>query len=108
MSRRLLQQARKPALTVCLGTVFYLIASNVGAGWLYVISAAIPGGLSNVLLLITHTCFLERCHLAQDTRRGFDQMKRQRRARSFAKPHVHIEQWIQAQPFEHQFVSAFL
>ena len=33
----------KPALTVGLGCVLYLIASNVGAGWLYVVVAAIGG-----------------------------------------------------------------
>ncbi len=43
MSRSLLKRARKPALTVCLGIVLYLIATNAGAGWLYVISAAIGG-----------------------------------------------------------------
>src|SRR5918994_2874854 len=33
----------KPALVVFLGLVLYLIASNVGAGWLYVIVAALAG-----------------------------------------------------------------
>lgn len=38
-SRRLI----KPALTVGLGVVLYLIATSAGAGWLYVIAAAIAG-----------------------------------------------------------------
>ena len=33
----------KPALIIFLGLVLYLIASNVGAGWLYVVVAAILG-----------------------------------------------------------------
>ena len=33
----------KPALIVFLGLVLYVIASNVGAGWLYVIVAALAG-----------------------------------------------------------------
>jgi uncharacterized protein (DUF58 family) len=33
----------KPALVVFLGFVLYVIASNVGAGWLYVIVAALAG-----------------------------------------------------------------
>jgi uncharacterized protein (DUF58 family) len=33
----------KPALVVFLGLVLYMIASNVGAGWLYVIVAALAG-----------------------------------------------------------------
>jgi hypothetical protein len=33
----------KPALVVFLGLVLYVIASNVGAGWLYVIVAALAG-----------------------------------------------------------------
>jgi hypothetical protein len=33
----------KPALVVFLGLVLYLIASNVAAGWLYVIVAALAG-----------------------------------------------------------------
>ena len=33
----------KPALVVSLGLVLYLIASNVGAGWLYVVVAALLG-----------------------------------------------------------------
>ena len=31
----------KPAFVVCLGFVLYLIATNVGAGWLYVVVAAL-------------------------------------------------------------------
>lgn len=31
----------KPALIVCLGCVLYLIATNVGAGWLYVVAATL-------------------------------------------------------------------
>ena len=34
---------RKPALVVFLGLVLYVIASNVGAGWLYVIVALLVG-----------------------------------------------------------------
>jgi uncharacterized protein (DUF58 family) len=33
----------KPAFTVCLGIVLYLIATNSGAGWLYVVAAGIGG-----------------------------------------------------------------
>jgi uncharacterized protein (DUF58 family) len=33
----------KPALIILLGAVLYVIASNVGAGWLYVIVAALVG-----------------------------------------------------------------
>ncbi|MBA3617721.1 MAG: hypothetical protein H0W52_16650, partial [Rubrobacteraceae bacterium] len=33
----------KPALVVFLGLVLYVIASNVGAGWLYVIVAVLVG-----------------------------------------------------------------
>jgi uncharacterized protein (DUF58 family) len=43
MNRASLKRARKPVLAVCLGIVLYLIATNAGAGWLYVISAAIGG-----------------------------------------------------------------
>ena len=39
----MLKRARKPVLAVGLGVVLYLIATNAGAGWLYVISAAIGG-----------------------------------------------------------------
>ncbi len=35
--------AAKPAFVVVLGVVLYLIASNVGAGWLYVVVAALLG-----------------------------------------------------------------
>src|SRR5918995_2979961 len=35
----------KPALVVFLGLVLYLIASNVGAGWLYVTVAALAGAV---------------------------------------------------------------
>ena len=33
----------KPVLVVALSIVLYLIASNVGAGWLYVVVAALVG-----------------------------------------------------------------
>jgi uncharacterized protein (DUF58 family) len=33
----------KPAFVVCLGLVLYLIATNAGAGWLYVVAAGIGG-----------------------------------------------------------------
>src|SRR5215213_143555 len=38
-----LRSIAKPALVVFLGCVLYVIASNVGAGWLYVIVAALAG-----------------------------------------------------------------
>ena len=41
MSPSVLKRARKPVLAVGLGIILYLIATNAGAGWLYVISAAI-------------------------------------------------------------------
>ena len=47
MRRSGLKGAAKPALIVSLGCVLYLIASNVGAGWLYVVVAAV-GGLTLV------------------------------------------------------------
>lgn len=34
------QRIAKPLLVTCLGVVFYLIAANSGAGWLYVVAAA--------------------------------------------------------------------
>ncbi|MEJ7872021.1 MAG: hypothetical protein WKF67_07155, partial [Rubrobacteraceae bacterium] len=36
-----MKRVRKPALIICLGVVLYLIATNAGAGWLYVVSAII-------------------------------------------------------------------
>ena len=36
-----MKRVRKPALVICLGVVLYLIATNAGAGWLYVVSAII-------------------------------------------------------------------
>ncbi len=36
-----LKRIRKPAFVVVLGVVLYLIATNSGAGWLYVVSAVI-------------------------------------------------------------------
>ncbi|HJQ30310.1 MAG TPA: DUF58 domain-containing protein [Rubrobacter sp.] len=38
--RRILKIIAKPAFIFCLGCVLYLIATNVGAGWLYVVVAA--------------------------------------------------------------------
>jgi uncharacterized protein (DUF58 family) len=38
-----LRSVAKPALIIFLGFVLYVIASNVGAGWLYVIVAALTG-----------------------------------------------------------------
>jgi len=38
-----LKSIAKPALVILLGAVLYLIASNVGAGWLYVIVATLVG-----------------------------------------------------------------
>ncbi len=43
MNRSGLKRIRKPALVICLGVVLYLVATNAGAGWLYVVSAAIAG-----------------------------------------------------------------
>jgi uncharacterized protein (DUF58 family) len=36
-----LRRIAKPAFVVCLGLILYLIAANSGAGWLYVVAAAI-------------------------------------------------------------------
>ncbi|MDQ4063114.1 MAG: DUF58 domain-containing protein, partial [Actinomycetota bacterium] len=36
-----MKRVRKPALVICLGVVLYSIATNAGAGWLYVVSAII-------------------------------------------------------------------
>src|SRR5918995_5596554 len=41
--RMRLRSLAKPALVVFLGFVLYVIASNVGAGWLYVIVSALAG-----------------------------------------------------------------
>jgi uncharacterized protein (DUF58 family) len=41
MVRSGLKIIAKPAFIVCLGCVLYLIATNVGAGWLYVVVAAL-------------------------------------------------------------------
>jgi uncharacterized protein (DUF58 family) len=38
-----LRRIAKPAFVVCLGLVLYLIATNAGAGWLYVVAAGIGG-----------------------------------------------------------------
>src|SRR5215218_5379573 len=46
----------KPALVVFLGFVLYVIASNVGAGWLYVIVAALAG-----VVLISAPCLGSAC-----------------------------------------------
>ena len=43
MRRPGLRRIGKAAFVVCLGTVLYLIATNSGAGWLYVVAAAIGG-----------------------------------------------------------------
>jgi uncharacterized protein (DUF58 family) len=43
MRRPLLRRIAKAALAVCLGAVLYLIATNSGAGWLYVVAAGIGG-----------------------------------------------------------------
>jgi uncharacterized protein (DUF58 family) len=44
---RLLKIIAKPAFIFCLGCVLYLIATNVGAGWLYVV-VAVMGALTLV------------------------------------------------------------
>src|SRR5918912_1522791 len=49
-----LRSIAKPALVVFLGFVLYVIASNVGAGWLYVIVAALAG----VVLISAHLPWL--------------------------------------------------
>ena len=36
-----LRRIAKPVFVVCLGLILYLIAANSGAGWLYVVAAAI-------------------------------------------------------------------
>jgi uncharacterized protein (DUF58 family) len=41
MRRPGLRRLAKPALVVCLGFLLYLIATNAGAGWLYVVAAGI-------------------------------------------------------------------
>ena len=38
-----MRKVAKAAFTVCLGIVLYLIATNSGAGWLYVVAAGIGG-----------------------------------------------------------------
>src|ERR687894_2154776 len=43
MRRLGLRRIVKPAFVVCLGLVLYLIATNAGAGWLYVVAAGIGG-----------------------------------------------------------------
>jgi uncharacterized protein (DUF58 family) len=43
MRRPGLRRIAKPAFVVCLGLVIYLIATNSGAGWLYVVAAGIGG-----------------------------------------------------------------
>ena len=43
MGRPGVRAVAKPALIFCLGCVLYLIATNVGAGWLYVVVAAMAG-----------------------------------------------------------------
>lgn len=41
MKGLILKRARKPTLVVGLGVTLYLIATNTGAGWLYVVTAII-------------------------------------------------------------------
>src|SRR5215216_7220567 len=36
-----LRRIAKPAFVACLGLVLYLIATNAGAGWLYVLAAGV-------------------------------------------------------------------
>jgi uncharacterized protein (DUF58 family) len=43
MRRPGLKRIAKPAFVVCLGFILYLIATNAGAGWLYVLAAGIGG-----------------------------------------------------------------
>jgi uncharacterized protein (DUF58 family) len=43
MSRPNARRIAKPAFVVCFGIVLYLIATNSGAGWLYVVAAGIGG-----------------------------------------------------------------
>jgi len=46
-----LRRIAKPAFVASLGLVLYLIATNAGAGWLYVVAAAIEGVVSVSALL---------------------------------------------------------
>jgi uncharacterized protein (DUF58 family) len=41
MGRSGLKRIAKPAFVICLGLILYLIATNSGAGWLYVVAAVI-------------------------------------------------------------------
>jgi uncharacterized protein (DUF58 family) len=43
MGRPDLRRIAKPTFVVCLGVILYLIATNAGAGWLYVVAAGIGG-----------------------------------------------------------------
>jgi uncharacterized protein (DUF58 family) len=43
MRRPDLRRSAKPVFVVCLGIILYLIATNAGAGWLYVVAAGIGG-----------------------------------------------------------------
>src|SRR5918998_5906710 len=51
MRRPHLRRIAKPAFVVCLGFILYLIATNSGAGWLYVVAAAIGGVVAVSALL---------------------------------------------------------
>ena len=51
MRRTHLRRIAKPAFVVCLGFILYLIATNAGAGWLYVVAAAIGGVVAISALL---------------------------------------------------------
>ncbi len=51
MRRPHFRRIAKPAFVVCLGFILYLIATNSGAGWLYVVAAAIGGVVAVAALL---------------------------------------------------------
>ncbi len=46
-----MKRIKKPALIACLGIVLYLIATNAGAGWLYVV-AAVMGAMLVISALV--------------------------------------------------------
>src|SRR3712207_714990 len=51
MRRPHFRRIAKPAFVVCLGFILYLIATNSGAGWLYVVAASIGGVVAVAALL---------------------------------------------------------
>jgi len=51
MGRSGLKRIAKPAFVVCLGLILYLIATNSGSGWLYVVAAGIMAMIPVAALL---------------------------------------------------------